>query len=198
MSNQIYPSLPGLTHGQERSIMPPPVSIKTTPARREYRARDATLPRYAYTLPYSFLRSSAARLELQTLGGFYNTHGGEFDSFLYLDRVDSDATAAPFGVGDGTATVFQALRPWGGFAEPVDAFVGTPVVHINGTPTTGFSVTAGSGVITFASAPASGAVLTWTGQHYRRCRFAMGELTATQFLHTLWETRRVQLISTKA
>ena len=128
----------------------------------------------------------------------YNTHGGEFDSFLYLDRVDSDATAAPFGVGDGTATVFQALRPWGGFAEPVDAFVGTPVVHINGTPTTGFSVTAGSGVITFASAPASGAVLTWTGQHYRRCRFAMGELTATQFLHTLWETRRVQLISTKA
>jgi uncharacterized protein (TIGR02217 family) len=198
MSNSVYPTLPGLTHGQVRAVLPPPVQIRTTPARREYRARDATLPRYGYTLPYAFLRSRAALAELQTLVGFYNQHGGPFDTFLYLDRDDSTAALAPFGTGNGTATAFQALRPWGGFSEPVDAFVGTPTVYINGSATTAFTVAAGSGVITFNTAPSNGAVLTWSGSFYRRCRFDQDKLEATQFLRQLWEAKRVQLMSARA
>lgn len=198
MSNFVYPTLPGLSHGQVRTVLPPPVQIRTTPARREYRARDATLPRYAYTLPYAFLRSRAALAELQTLTGFYNTHGGPFESFLFTDRDDSTATSAPIGVGDGTTTIFQALRPWGGFAEAVDAFNGTPTVYVNGNATTAFAVSAGSGRITFSTAPAVGAVLTWSGTYYRRVRFDGDKFEANQFLRQLWEAKRVQLISVRS
>ncbi len=198
MSNLVYPTLPGLTHGQVRTIMPPPVQIRTTPARREYRARDAQLPRYGYTLPYEFLRSSAAAAELQTLVGFYNLHGGPFDTFLFLDKEDSTATLAPFGTGDGTKVAFQALRPFGGFSEPVDAFIGTPTVYVNGTATPGITVAAGSGVITFNVAPGLGAVLTWSGSFYRRCRFDGDKLDTTRFLTGLWEAKRVQLISSRS
>lgn len=198
MSNAVYPTLPGLTYGQVRAVLPPAVTIRTTPAQREYRARDAVLPRYGYTLPYSFLRSAPARAELQTLVGFYLARGGPFDSFLFVDAVDTEVTLAPFGVGDGSTVAFAALRPFGGFSEAVDAFVGTPTVYVDGAPTTAFTTTAGSGVITFDAAPASGAVLTWSGSHYRRVRFDGDRLETTKFMHQLWETRQVKLISCKA
>jgi uncharacterized protein (TIGR02217 family) len=197
MSNAVYPALPGLTYGQVRSVLPPPVVVRTTPAQREYRARDAVLPRYAYTLPYNFLRSRSTAPELQTLVGFYAARGGPFDSFLFTDSVDNLATLAPFGVGDGTTTAFAALRPFGGFSEPVDAFNGTPVVRINGSTTTAFSVAAGSGVITFNTAPGAGAVLTWSGSYYRRVRFDGDRLDTTKFMHELFEAKSVKLISVK-
>ena len=41
MSNDVYPILPGLDFGLTRSVVPPPVTIVTTPSQREYRARAA-------------------------------------------------------------------------------------------------------------------------------------------------------------
>ena len=57
---------------------------------------------------------------------------------------------------------------------------------------------AGSGVITFSVAPAAGAVLTWSGSFYRRCRFDGDKLDTTRFLTGLWEAKRVQLISSRS
>lgn len=130
MSNEIYPTLPGLTFGVQRNVLAPPVTIKTTPSQREYRARDATLPRYRYTLGYEFLRSAAAWAELQTLVGFFNRHGGSFDDFLFEDPDDHTATAAAFGIGDGTTTAFQLLRSFGAFSEPVRDLNGAPTITI--------------------------------------------------------------------
>lgn len=141
MSDAVYPTLPGLAYGVVRGVIPPPVTIKTTPSRREYRARDAVNPVYAYTLPYEFLRSDAVWAELQTLVGFYNLRGGPFDSFLFTDPDDNAVTAQPFGVGDGSTAVFQLVRSYGGFAEPVRDLNGAPVLSITDwrgvwTPTT--------------------------------------------------------------
>lgn len=198
MSNAVYPALPGLEWPQGRTVLPPPVTIRTTPAQREYRARDALLPRYLYRLSYEFLRASARGSDLQTLVGFYNAHGGPFDTWLYSDPDDSTATDAPFGVGDGATTVFQALRPFGGFSEGVDAFNGTPTVKVNGSPTGAFTTTAGSGRITFSSAPASGAVLTWSGSFYRRCRFMGDKLDTEKFTSDLYKAGRIEFISVRA
>lgn len=119
MSSAIYPTLPGLSFGVQRTVLPPPVQVRTTPSQREYRARDATVPRYQYALNYEFLRSSAARAELQTLVGFFNARGGSFEAFSFLDPDDNTVSAQQFGVGDGSTTSFQLLRSFGGFAEPV-------------------------------------------------------------------------------
>jgi hypothetical protein len=52
MSNAVFPSLPGLKWDQARTVLVPPVHVRTTPSRREFRSRSATVPRYQYALTY--------------------------------------------------------------------------------------------------------------------------------------------------
>ena len=195
MSDALYPSdLPGITYGTTRSVLAPPVRVRTTPSQREYRSRSATLTRYGYTLVYNFLRASAARAELQRLVGFYNARGGPFDSFLFQDVDDCTAAAEPFGVGNGTLRTFQLLRSMGGFVEPVDAVAAGAVIKVGSTVT---AVTFSGGLVTFASAPAAAAALTWSGTFYRRVRFDGDKLDTTRFMRQLYEAKRVQLIATR-
>lgn len=198
MSNAIYPVLPGLSFGVQRSVLAPPVQVRTTPSRREYRARDATLPLYQYTLAYEFLRSRAALAELQTLVGFYNARGGSFDSFLFTDPDDASVTAQLFGTGDGSTVAFQLVRAFGGFAEAVPDLNGAPAIYKAGTlQSSGYTVSA-TGVVTFSAAPSIGQTLTWTGAFYRRVRFMRDQLDTTKFMQGLWEAKRVELLSLKA
>jgi len=197
VSNAVYPVLPGRTHGANRRVIAPPVTVRTTPSQREYRSRDATLTRYRYSVPYEWLRTKASTPELQTLVSFYVAHGGAFESWLYTDPDDKSVTAQPFGTGNGTATAFKLLRSFGSNSEPIDAVNGTPLVYIDGTPTTAFTIAAGSGVITFTTAPTAGALLTWTGSFYRRCRFLGDGLDTDKFMAGLFSAKRVEFISTK-
>lgn len=199
MSNLIYPSLPGLDFGVTRDVMAPPVAIKTTPSLREYRGRDSTYVRYAYSLSYEFLRSAAVYAELQTLMGFYNLVGGPFDSFLFTDPDDSVATAMQFAVGNGATTVYQLTRSFGGFAEAVYDFqAGTLHVFDNGTDVGSGATVSSTGVVTFTTAPASGHLLTWTGNYYRRCRFTDAKMSAEKFMSNLWSARKVQFMSVQS
>ena len=136
MSNAVYPSFPGIRPVVSRIPVAPPVQVRTTPSQREFRARDATLPRYRYSVSYEVLRSSAAYPELQALVGFFNARGGRFDSFLFDDDADNATVDQAFGVGDGSTTAWQAVRAFGGFVEPVDAFKGTPLIMADGAPCT--------------------------------------------------------------
>ena len=198
MSNAIYPALPGLTFGVQRSVLAPPVQVRTTPSRREFRARDATLPLYQYTLIYEFLRSSAAWAELQTLVGFFNARGGSFDSFLFTDPDDASVTGQLFGTGDGTTLAWQLVRSYGGFAEAVNDLNGAPAIYKAGVlQSSGVTVSA-TGLVTFSAAPTAGQALTWSGAFYRRVRFLADRLDATKFMQNLWEARKVELLSLKA
>jgi hypothetical protein len=134
MSNAVYPTLPGLMFGVQRNVLAPPVQVRTTPSRREYRARDATVPLYQYSLAYEFLRSRAALAELQTLVGFYNLRGGPFDSFLFTDPDDCAVADELFGVQTGALTTFQLGRAFGGFYEALRDFNGTPLLKVAGVP----------------------------------------------------------------
>jgi hypothetical protein len=198
MSNLVYPTLPGLDFGVSRDAMAPPVAIKTTPSLREYRGRDSTFVRYAYSLSYEFLRSAAAYNELQTLVGFYNLVGGPFDSFLFTDPDDSVATAMQFAVGNGASTVFQLTRSFGGFAEAIYDFNGGVSIFDNGVNVGGGATVSSTGVLTFSTAPAAGHSLTWTGNYYRRCRFTDPKMSAEKFMANLWNSRKVQFMSTQS
>ena len=48
-----------------------------------------------------------------------------------------------------------------------------------------------TGAITFASAPAGGAALTWTGPYYWPCQFDDDALAASKFMGGLWEAKKV-------
>ena len=97
-------------------------------------------------------------------------------------------TAQAFGTGDGATTAFQFKRSINSWVEPVYATYGASV-YVNGTlkaPGVDYSIGAG-GVITFTSAPAAAAALTWSGNFYYLCRFDQDDLTLKQIMSALWQ-----------
>lgn len=129
MSNAVFPSLPGITMNVYRRPM---WSTKTlvSASGKEARTSLYSYPRYKYTLEYEFLRSDS-NAELQTLVAFYNSRQGSFDSFLYTDPDDNSVTAQQFAIGNGSTSVYQLTRSFGGYLEPVFDFNGAPQVYKN-------------------------------------------------------------------
>jgi uncharacterized protein (TIGR02217 family) len=198
VSNLIYPTLPGLDFGVSRSVLVPPVAIKTTPSLREFRARNSSYVRYEYSLAYEFLRTRGSWTELQSIVGFFNLVGGPYDSFLFNDPDDNTATAEQFATGNGTTTVFQLVRAYGGFAEAVYDFNGAVAIFDNGSNVGAGASVSSTGVVTFTTAPAAGHLLTWSGQFYHRCRFKDTELSADKFMDKLWAMRKVNFMTVQA
>lgn len=197
MSQLIFPSnLPGRTWPQTRTVLAPPVVIKTTPSRREFRARDSSVPLYLYSVPFSFLRLEAARPDWQTLMGFYNRVGGTFEDWLFDDRTDNTATNQLFGIGDGVTVSFQLARTLGGFLEPVYGLNGVPVITKDGNVIAPLSISA-TGAVTFATPPAAGTLLRWTGTFYWRCRFTSESLEFTKSYSNLYAAPKVEFRTVK-
>lgn len=135
MSNDIFPTLRGLKWDRKRTPIHNTTVLETASG-REYRARRMASPRYKYSFTYDFLRDGYSGADdLRTLLGFFNRHGGQFDSWLFLDPDDSTATAQVIGVGDSSATTFQLVRTLGGFVEPVYE-PATVAVSVDGVPAT--------------------------------------------------------------
>ena len=114
---------------------------------------------------------------------------------LYTDSDDCAVTGQSFGIGDGSTKTFGLVRSYGGFVEPIGAVNGTPTIYINGSSTSAYTIT--NNVLTFTSAPSSGSVLTWTGNFYYKCRFMQDSMEFNQFLHQLWEAKKVEFVSIK-
>ena len=196
MSQLIFPALPGLAWPVARNVIAPPVKIKTTPSRRTFRARDSSTPLYDYALPFEFLRIRAAYAEWQTLMGFFNKVGGPFDDFLFDDLDDNTCTAELMATGDGTSTVFQLARSLGGFLEPLYGVNGTPTFTVAGSGVTPSSV-GNTGAVTFASPPANGALIRWSGKFYWRCNFVSEKLEFTKNFSTFYESKKVEFRTMK-
>jgi uncharacterized protein (TIGR02217 family) len=197
----VFPSLAGVMFKIEKT----PVwstKIDTSVSGVERRRALFSYPVWRFQLGFEFLRDSTALLELQRLVTFFNLKSGATTAFFYKDADDNAATAMPFGTGDGVTTAFQVTRTTsiGGagltFTEPVRGFDGTPTFYVNGVAT---SATVGQlGVVTFASPPAAGAALTWTGSFYFMCRFDKDELTGLkQFASGFWDLSSLTFLTFK-
>jgi hypothetical protein len=53
-------------------------------------------------------------------------------------------------------------------------------------------------LVTFTTAPASGAALTWSGYYAFLCRFDDDVLDFEQFMSKLWEAKQVKFRSLRA
>lgn len=200
MSTQIFPTLPGLGFNFNRS----PIwsnMIQTATSGKEVAIAFWSYPKYMWELTYEVLRSDPSLAELQSLMGFFNSRQGQFDTFLFNDLDDNSVVGASLGVGDGATTVFQLVRAYGGFIEPMLAPNVITAVKVNGTPTGAYTVSAwGSanpGQITFTTAPANGAVITADYTFYWPCRFTDDTLTFNKFMNLLWSNDSVKFRSVK-
>jgi uncharacterized protein (TIGR02217 family) len=117
--------------------------------------------------------------------GTYMATAGGAGLFLFADPVDNAVTGAQFGIGDGTSTKFQLSRNIYGAVDIIQNLNGAAVIYVDGTDTTlssppdGVTISS-TGVVTFSSAPANAAVLTWTGQFYFLCRFSEDTIDAVR------------------
>ncbi|MDD5247815.1 MAG: DUF2460 domain-containing protein [Rhodocyclaceae bacterium] len=195
MSDLLLPSLPGLAW----SVLKTPEW--STSAQRSVSGKELRLPNWSYpiwhfALTYEVLRADAVNTELQTLMGFFCARQGSFDTFLFNDPTDNAVTAQPLGTGDGATKSFQLVRQMAGFVEPVKELNGAPQLFVNGVATSAFSLGTG-GVVTFNTAPANGAALTWSGNFYFRVHFEKDLAEFENFLYQLWALKKLEIASVK-
>jgi uncharacterized protein (TIGR02217 family) len=206
MSTAILPALAGLGFEVTRT----PVwdtTVQQVISGKETRIAKQTYPRWKWDLTYNVLRSSAAFTELQQLAGFFNARQGMFDTFLYADADDYAVTGQQIGTGDGATVNFQLVRSFGGFIEPMlapnlsQAFN----VYVNGArlmtgvscSTWGGGSTIGPGILTFTSAPASGAVITADFSYYFPVRMNADSVPFALFLSQYYKAKSFSFISVK-
>jgi uncharacterized protein (TIGR02217 family) len=157
---------------------------------RQVRVSLQSSPIWKFKLAFEYLRDrAAATSDVQTLWAFFNSVGGQFSPFYFLDPYDNAVSAQEIGVGNGSTTSFQLTRtvgsgtayPW---IEPVYGVSGAPTVYVNGVVT---AATLGAyGVISFAAPPAAGAVISWSGAFMFLCHFTQDDVQPSQMVKGLW------------
>lgn len=156
--------------------------------------------------------ASASSVIAQFLGTMMACQGSA-NLFLFTDPQDStvtystggmlDVTAAsatPMGVtGNGVSTQFQLARSIGGVAYHITQNITVTGLKVNGTlKNAGTDYTVSStGVVTFVSAPASNAILTWQGTFQYLCRFSEDSVDAVREFTTnsgtdLWSVSSIK------
>lgn len=196
MSNAIFPTFVGLSWPVKRT----PIfntKVQKAVSGRETRIAFMTYPLYKIELSFDYLSLT----DWATLGGFFKSRKGKWDSFLFDDLNDNLVTNQPIGSGNGTATQFQLVRSLGGFTEPVQnpkIGLGQPTltIYINGVaqaPLTNYSLNVFTGVITFTSPPANGDSISWSGGYRWRVRFDQDEAEFGENISKFFDLKKLVL-----
>jgi uncharacterized protein (TIGR02217 family) len=212
MSNEIFPSLPGLKWNQAKTPLFSTL-IQVAASGRESRVPLYVYPLYEFDLSYEILRDDTAHNELKFLCGFYLLRGGASDDFLYIDPSDNYVLNGLIGVGDGNNNSFQMVRSYGGFVEPRYDIQASNnqvpiVVKVNGNTQANNSYSISylrSGLLSFNSNPIG--AITANFAYYQRVRFVEfvggggstggGDQAFSQFMRNLWEAKSVSLASVR-
>ena len=208
----IFPTLPGL--GWSVSKAPRfATRIQRAVSGRELRVVDQPNPIWSWTLTYAMLRDEhdtraasgpgVGYDELRTLMGFFLQQQGAFQPFLFDDPTDDTASAQAIGTGNGSTTMFQLVRsmgvalPGGGFAEPITAPNAVSAIYFDGIvqSASGYGIDPTTGLVTFATPPPAGQLVTADFSYYFRVRFADDTADFENFLYQLWALKQVKLQS---
>lgn len=147
-------------------------TIQTTASGHEYRITRQAGGRRVFEFSKELLEAD----DWSDLISFASARRGHLHGFRFKDW--SDYTTAPngrdaptatdqvLGSGDAATTQFQLLKTYDSSGPNPEIrnltlpVAGTLLVAIDGTPTTSYTATNPGGIITFASAPADGSVVT--------------------------------------
>ncbi|KKB81278.1 glycoside hydrolase family 24 [Devosia soli] len=114
-----------------------------------------------------------SRADMQAVLAFFEERRGRLHGFLWRDGIDhSSGGAVPLpddqamGTADGATKTFQLVKRYGAAFDPYLRTIAKPVAGSvrlaidGGEITSGWTVDATSGVVTFSSPPAMGALVT--------------------------------------
>lgn len=187
MSNAIFPAFAGRAWPLKFS---PEWSTKVLSAAsgREVRAAFHATPVWSITMTFEFLN----RADYVTLNGFFMVVRGKWDSFLVDAGADSVATDTAFATGDGVTKTFQLSRSIGAFSEAVQNVASVSAIKAAGSVIASGYTVGSTGIVTFVTAPAAGAVLTWSGAFYYRCRFDQDAADFEEFMSRLYNLKSLK------
>lgn len=197
-----YATFPALA-GQGWSVHYKPrfsTRVQSHASGRETRSSACAAPLWDIELTFDLLRAAPEYAELQTLAGFFETAAGQGNPFLFAPPAGAAYAGAPLGTGDGATKAFVIARALGGYAETVQALLAAPAVHANGAvvSATAYAVSILPATITFAAAPASGAVLTIDFAPAHLARFVDDDLDLEEFMSGFWRAGTVKLETVRA
>jgi uncharacterized protein (TIGR02217 family) len=145
--------------------------VITTQAWVERRNANNIECRHSYTLPLQNILDDAYLLQLKQV---FMACRGQLHSFKVKDYSDNEAVDEVFFEGDGVSTVFQLAKissfgiasytrfirkPMPGVAITVNNVAASPTIDLT------------TGLVTFAVAPAIGAIGRWSGSFWVPVRF---------------------------
>lgn len=210
MSDVLFPELPGL----EWELSKTPIfntKIMTSVNGRELRASYQAVPKYEISLSFGFLRESNGRKELQQLESFFLERRGAFDSFLF--KMPEDCEFNCTFTGDGTTTSYQLYKQMHTSVIPLahskaETFFDVDPTFWNEDGNQQFwsdndddlfwddttAIISTDGKITLSKPIDEGFNFEVDGTYYYRCRFANDEQQFTNFMHQLWNAKRVDLV----
>lgn len=167
---------------------------------KESSATLASAPRWKWKLPFEMLRDDANN-ELKTLVGFVCTRLGSSDkTFLFTDPDDNSVTAQGGGSGDGATKIFQLVRTYGGFVEPIAAPITVANLKVNNVAKsnpTDYTFDTTTGLLTFVVAPGNGLAIVYDLTYKWRCRFLNDSNDFEKFLFQMWSQKGIEFISVK-
>lgn len=154
--------------------------VMTTRSWVERRNTDNAYCRHSYSLPLQNITNTAY---LQFLKQVFLACRGKLHSFKVKDFADFEAKDEAFFEGDGTTKIFQLRKEsFFGIASYIRLITkpvaDTVVIKVNGVEAAA-TVDGLTGKVTFAEAPADGAVGTWSGEFRVPVRFNMDVLNTT-------------------
>jgi hypothetical protein len=170
-------------------------------------ARDALYvnPIWQFELTFDGLDGTASGAygglgagSLQSLMGLFLQCQGQLSTFLYTDPTDNSVSAQNIAAGDGSTTTFAFARTLGGFLEPVGWVTSVSQVTVGGVAqSAGWSLSTPNSLV-FATAPASGALIGWSGSYAFQCRFDDDTADFEQFMQNLWKVDSLKFRSVRA
>lgn len=139
---------------------------------------------------------------------FFEARGGRLNGFRFRDPVDWKSCAPAgtvaasdqdIGIGDGVATAFQLVKRYQSGGETFVRTIRKPVaesvvVAVNGSPASGVTVNAATGVVTLEDPPPEGAGVTAGFTFDTPVRFDADRLDMTLVGHGAARLTRVPLI----
>ena len=193
----VLPFLPGQAIAMSKSPLWSTERI-TMASGRERTTSYWPSPLWQFELSHEVVRRRPTNDELSILWEFFNSAAGQFAPFLVVDPTDCQVPAsapAVFGLGDGVANTWQLQRSIRSWSEPVfDVY--SPIILDAGALAGPYTISP-NGVITFATPPASGHLLSWFGYFYFGCRFMQDDLGFEQIVNQLWSGKSLKFRSVR-
>ncbi|MCU9849346.1 DUF2460 domain-containing protein [Defluviimonas sp. WL0024] len=165
--------------------------------------------RRRYDVAYGIRRAD----DLAAVVAFFEARNGRLCGFRFKDWADfksclpSQAPGPadqPIGTGNGSATQFQLAKRYSSGAQSWTRAItrpvaGTVTVALNGAPqSSGWSASTTTGLVTFATAPAAGVVLTAGFEFDVPVRFDTDALDITLDLERLGSITSIPLVEIRA